>query len=622
MGQSPSPQPPFSLIIRRLSQGPARKLAVRVPEGQGRPEQNGGNEEAVTTADPLEVSVREALEAVQAACLELARLKDLDDIAQSALGSALSLTKSSVAFLGLTDTSGAYDRVFSRSADASARGQSEDAEKLIASATSSSHPSVWGQPLMAGGETIGMIGVARGLGYSDFQRQAFRTFAGQVASAIQAALLRQKRQDMVDALVNLRADLERIEKERLVSAERAESATRVERAHEVAVEALLAVSVHARAGQDLNEFYERLAESVAGLVGAQRVLFWQLDQKGMLSAVPGGHGVDAAFISRLFPVACDPEGSDLQSRVVYKDFIFRAAVADESADSARVLEFLGVESAISVPWRAGDQRLGLVAAYDSTRPEGFTREDAWVLQNAGLAAGLVWQLKLAEADLKETVDRLRTVDAARQILLKTVSTAVDNERKRFANQLHDDALQKLTAAELQLQRIGQSDEPSHPALRQAQTLLGQTEDALRRLLFDVRPPALEDPGGLEDSIRDRLAIHRSLTGVEADLHLDLPDELDYQFKSSVFRQLAEAITNIEKHARATQVQVHLTTSGGAVHGLVVDNGRGFVVAQRNNLPGHMGLLALKERALMSGGWYKIESQPGLGTRIEFWMPIA
>ena len=576
----------------------------------------------MTTADPLEVGVREALEAVQAACLELARLKELDQIAQSALGSALSLTKSSVAFLGLTDASGSYDRVYSRSADSSVVGQREEAEKLIASAASSNHPSIWGHPLVSGGETLGMIGVARGLNYSDFQRQAFATFAGQVASAIQAAILRQKRQDMVDALINLRADLERIEKERLVAAERAESASRVERAHEVSVEALLAVSVHARAGQDLTEFYQNLAESVAGLVGARRVLFWQLDDKGMLGPVPGGYGVDAAFISHLFPVACDPDGKDLQSQVVYKDAIFRAAVGEESADSARVLEFLGVSSAISVPWRAGEQRLGLVAAYDSTREAGFTREDGWVLQKAGLAAGLVWQLKLAEADLKETVDRLQTVDAARQMLLKTVSTAVDNERKRFANQLHDDALQKLTAAELQLGRVGESERPNQPALRLALNLIGQTEDALRRLLFEVRPPALEDPGGLEDSIRDRLAMMRSLTGVEAELHLDLPDQLSYEFKSSVFRQLAEAITNIEKHARATEVQVQLKSAAGAVHGSVVDNGRGFVVAERNNLPGHMGLLALRERALMSGGWYKIESQPGVGTRIEFWMPIS
>jgi signal transduction histidine kinase len=244
-----------------------------------------------------------------------------------------------------------------------------------------------------------------------------------------------------------------------------------------------------------------------------------------------------------------------------------------------------------------------------------------VLQKAGLAAGLVRQLKLAEGALQETVERLQKVDAARLMLLKTVSTAVDNERKRFANQLHDDALQKLTGAELQLQRLGNTPRRIVPILTQARSLLGQTEDALRRLLFEVRPPALEDPEGLAESIRDRLAMFRSLTGVEPDLELELPEGLTYEFKSTVFRQLAEALSNIEKHARATRVEVKVVTSEGGVHGVVVDDGKGFVVAQRNNLPGHLGLLALKERALMAGGWYKIESQPGLGTRIEFWLPL-
>jgi signal transduction histidine kinase len=427
---------------------------------------------------------------------------------------------------------------------------------------------------------------------------------------------------MVDTLVNLRADLERTEKERLVTAERAESATRVERAHELSVQALLAVSVHARSGHDLTEFYRGLTESVARLVGASRVLFWEVDQEHMLNPIAGSYGVDDEMMRRFFPTEVGASRDDIASRVVYQDLIFRADAADGSAESARVLGFLDVSSAISVPWRAGEQRLGLVAAYDSTRPQGFSREDAWVLQKAALAAGLVWQLKLAESDLKHTVDRLQTVDAARQMLLKTVSTAVDNERKRFANQLHDDALQKLTAAELQLQRLGESDGPKHPALGHARSLLGETEDALRRLLFEVRPPALESPGGLEESVRDRLAIFRSLTGVEAELQLDLPAGLSYEFKSMVFRQLAEAITNIEKHAGATRVQVSVTGSGGAVHGVVTDDGRGFVVAERNNLPGHMGLLALRERALMAGGWYKIESQPGVGTQVEFWMPIA
>jgi signal transduction histidine kinase len=259
----------------------------------------------------------------------------------------------------------------------------------------------------------------------------------------------------------------------------------------------------------------------------------------------------------------------------------------------------------------------LVAAYDSRNPEGFSREDTWVLHKAGLAAGLVWQLRQAEADLKKTVERLQKVDSARQLLLKNASTAADKIRRRFATELHDDALQKLTAAELHLQRLS-TDKPT--PIDDAMGLLQQAEDALRKLLFEVRPPALELPGGFEETIRDRVLMLRSLTGIEADLELDLPDEVAYEIKSVVFRQVSEAITNVEKHAGATRVQVVVKSDGGGIAGLVADNGRGFVVEERDHLPGHLGLLSLTEGALLAGGWCKIASEPGNGTKVNFWIP--
>jgi signal transduction histidine kinase len=309
------------------------------------------------------------------------------------------------------------------------------------------------------------------------------------------------------------------------------------------------------------------------------------------------------------------------SRVVFGDYIFRASSNEDPQDFLHALDSLNVTDSIAVPWRAGEQRLGLVAAYDSRRPEGFSREDTWVLQKAGLAAGLVWQLKYAETDLKKTADRLQKVDSARQLLLKNVSTAVDKARKRFAGELHDDALQKLTAAELTLQRLHEPGDDQASLLAETKDLLAQTEEALRRLLFEVRPPALEIAGGFAETIHDRLAMMRSLTGAEVEADIQLPDEASYEFKSTIFRQVAEALTNIEKHASATRVQVILRPEDSAVYGRIVDDGRGFVVAEREHLPGHLGLVALHERALLAGGWTRVESEPGRGTKVEFWMPI-
>src|SRR2546426_1151151 len=115
----------------------------------------------------------------------------------------------------------------------------------------------------------------------------------------------------------------------------------------------------------------------------------QENENRTLPPIPGANGIDEAFIARLYPAPAEPFGSDLASQVVYQDLVFRASNEDGDSPHAHVLEVLGVSSAISVPWRAGDQRLGLVAAYDAVNREGFSMEDAGVLQMAGLAAGLV-----------------------------------------------------------------------------------------------------------------------------------------------------------------------------------------------------------------------------------------
>ncbi len=581
----------------------------------------------------------EAFQAIEAAARELAKHQSVPEIVDAALVQAAELTRSPVAFLALDEEADQPRRVFSLVRDAEALPKGE-IEGIFASAATLAAPlasEAWtglagaavpalrftcALPLEAGGVLLGMIGVASPTGYTAVQQQSFAIFAMQVASTIAIAQLGVRRQEMVDTLINLRADLDRSEEQRLISAERARSAERVEKAHEAAVAALLAVSRHARLGQGLTDFYRRLTRSVAELVAADKVLFWRLDDEGLLTPIGGGYGVDKDFMARLTPTKCAPDRDNLESRVVFHDLMFRASRTDHPGDFLHVLDALQVTNAIAVPWRAGDQRLGLVAAYDSRRAEGFTREDTWVLQKAGLAAGMVWQLRYAETDLKRTTERLQRVDAARQMLLTNVSTAVEKARKRFAGDLHDDALQKLTAAEIQLQRLRDPNGDTAALLDEAQLLLAETEEALRRLLFEVRPPALEVPGGFLETIRERVRMLRSLTGAEVSSELAIPDDLSFEFRSMLFRQLTEAVANIEKHAAATQVSIHLREQEGGIHGVVKDNGRGFVVSERDRLPGHLGLLALHERALLAGGWNKITSEPGLGTTIEFWLPLS
>jgi len=574
------------------------------------------------TVGYTETGLWDRLEAFQRVSAGLAGAQDLARAADLALDLALELTAASVAFIGLVDDAGTRQQVFSRGVDPARSVTGDEIDRLFAAASGSSPGSgqdaYYGVPLRATDKIIGMMGVAGGNIYTVVQRHSLALLANQVAAAVAIFRLQQRRQELVDALVNLRADLDRSEKQRVLNEERAQSAMRIDKARELAVEALLAVSTHARSGAGFGAFYRGLTESVAELVGAGKVLFWQLNENRTITAIPGACGIDDQFIARLYPVPAEPFAGDLTSRVVYEDFVFRAAMSDIDSPHRPVLETLGVTSAISVPWRAGDLRLGIVAAYDSRHREGFSIEDAWVLQMAGLAAGLVWQLKLAETDLTKTIGRLQKVDEARQLLLRNMSTAVDKARRRFAHELHDDALQKLTAAELHLQRAGDDATPVLDARR----LLDQAEQALRKLLFEVQPPALDVPGGFEETIRDRVTMMRTMTGIEADVELHLPDDQAYEVKSIIFRQVSEALTNVEKHAAATRVRIWVAERDGGIQGEVVDDGRGFVVSERDHLPGHLGLLALRERALLAGGWCEVASEPGNGTKVEFWVPLA
>lgn len=592
----------------------------------------------MAAVDQLETGSGDVLDAVRAAAAELGQLTTVLEVSETALTLALRLTKSSVAFIALTDETTGRKQILSRAADPMDALPSDEIERLFAAAAAlgESESTTWdgyatpttpairsfcGRQLRAGGKTIGMMGVASSTGYTAFQQLAFDVFVSQVAASLEAADQAARRQEMVDTLVNLRQELDRSERQRLINEERARSAERVERAHEAAVDALLAVSRHARSGHDLAEFYRRLTRSISELVAARKVLFWEVTSSGSLAPIPGAHGVDETFLAGLSPLACAPDRDDLASRIVYHDLMFRASAAEEAGEFHEALRTLGVASAIAVPWRAGDQRLGLVAAFESRRSQGFSREDTWVLQKAGLAAGLVWQLKSADQDLKKTVDRLQRVDAARQMLLRNVTSAVEKARRHFAGELHDDALQKLTAAELHLERAAGPDGHDTGALRDAQVLLAETEEALRRLLFEVRPPSLEVAGGFLQTLQDRISAMRSLTGAEIQVDIDIPEELTYEYRSMLFRQVTEALTNVEKHAEASHVDVSLKVSEGGIQGRIADNGRGFVVSERERLPGHLGLLALQERALLAGGWNKVESTPGHGTTVEFWLPL-
>jgi signal transduction histidine kinase len=391
---------------------------------------------------------------------------------------------------------------------------------------------------------------------------------------------------------------------------------------EAALAALAAISSCLDSDENLPEFFGRLSATVADLTGAKRAAFWRLGPRGVFALQPSPHGFargSAVYSARL---QMGSRGEGIIERVVFAEELELAKGTSPALDALwRDVGLTEVNTSIAASWRAGNRHVGAVAVYDARH--GFTSRDLWMLRLAGMAAGLVWQHKKSEIDLSRTAVRLEQTMAARRQLFNNIAAGGDEARRRFASALHDDSLQLLTGAELQLERIkGSGDGAQAAQLAELSTTLIKVEDSLRRLLIDVSPEPLQLPDDLGTAISERLESMRIRAGIEPHIDSRLPADIPQAIQAIVLKNIVEALNNVEKHARATKVTVVAEGVDGGVRVEVSDDGTGFVAAESARIPGHIGLVAMRERAQLAGGWCHVASDPGAGTKVEFWIPLS
>jgi signal transduction histidine kinase len=304
-----------------------------------------------------------------------------------------------------------------------------------------------------------------------------------------------------------------------------------------------------------------------------------------------------------------------------------------------------------VPFVLGRQHLGVVAVEHPSNRGGMRRwelsmvsqfashaalalNNAWLMNELESQLGeirllqreLVAQnshLEIAVADrtqeLRSTIRELEEVDLQRRRLLSHVVKVQEDERVRVANDIHDDPLQKLVSVKMRLellQRTGDVDAHVPPIYEVIHSCIR----SLRYLLFDLRPPILDEQG-LGPAL-DRLLAHSDL-GATYTLQDELRDDLSEQTRVILYRIAQEALANVRKHAHAHHVTVHLQEHDGGVLLEITDDGVGFAApTATRDRPGHLGLGAMRERAETAGGRCELHSIPGAGTTLEVWLPRA
>jgi signal transduction histidine kinase len=387
--------------------------------------------------------------------------------------------------------------------------------------------------------------------------------------------------------------------------------------------AMAAVSSFLDSDDDRPTLFAQLCATVADLVGARRAAFWRLGPRGVLTLEPEPFGFTPGSLVHNMSIQLGANGEGIIERVVFRDELDTLKGTSPQLDALwREKGLHEIKNSIAVAWRVGDRRMGALAVYDS--PRGFSAKDLWMLRLLGIATAMVCQYKESELELDHTSVRLEEAMAARRQLLGNIAAGGDEARRRFASVLHDDSLQLLTGAELQLERMraDSNGSPQTAQLEQLRNTLRRVEDSLRRLLMNVSPESLVLPHDMKEAISERLESMRLRAGIETHLDCRLPDEVPAEVQSLALKNVSEALTNVEKHAHATRVMVTVDVVNGGLHVEVSDDGAGFVVAESVQLPGHLGLLAMRERAQLAGGWCQIESEPGAGAKVEFWIPLS
>jgi signal transduction histidine kinase len=224
--------------------------------------------------------------------------------------------------------------------------------------------------------------------------------------------------------------------------------------------------------------------------------------------------------------------------------------------------------------------------------------------------------KRAEQQLRESSKQLRSLSVYLQYVR-------EEERTRIAREVHDELGQALTGLKLQLtwlnSRLPKDTSTMREKANAMSAQIDQTIQTVRRIATALRPGVL-DSAGLLAALEWQANEFEKQTGIQCRVHAAIPDTLwDEDLNTAFFRIFQETLTNIIRHAKATQVKVQLSEAGRDFMLEVKDNGRGISEAEIRNTTS-IGLLGMRERAGLLGGTVTWRGQPGRGTTVTVRIP--
>lgn len=287
----------------------------------------------------------------------------------------------------------------------------------------------------------------------------------------------------------------------------------------------------------------------------------------------------------------------------------------------RAMTEMGISSVLCLPLVVKGRVIGVLR---SSKRGGspFTHSDLELLSIlCGQAA-----IAIENARLFSRVKRQQ--NRVEQLLRQTL-LAQEHERQRISLEIHDGAAQWMVAASYRIRafdRILAKDKLSQSRMELAEIkkVIDQSIKELRRVIFDLQPPALGELG-LLGALHQNLQNFEKDTGIACSFRIEgTPPTLSPVYDIALYRVTQEALANVRKHAQATKVDVILRFQGDDLSLEIRDNGKGFdpsKVLNNARSTGRLGLSGMKDRAQTLGGTMTVESAKGAGTTIALTLPL-
>lgn len=280
-------------------------------------------------------------------------------------------------------------------------------------------------------------------------------------------------------------------------------------------------------------------------------------------------------------------------------------------------------SELTVPVKRGDKTIGVLDVQE-VQPDAFDADDVALLETLARQvsvaienATLFERLTQSHATLEE---KARDLDS----FVERAAHAQEEERRRIALDMHDGVVQLVVGVRFELEGMRNARSLLSPEARDQLNsvchVLEECAEEMRRVIFDIYPPGLEDLG-LVPTLGHYLATYRRLSGLECAMVVrGQAVRLPLNVELGAYRVIQEALSNVSKHGGGAIPEVVLRFRGGGLRASVRDDGPGFDSAHLEQSRPCFGLESMRRNAARIGAALGIRSIPGRGTEVTLLIP--